>query len=123
MGKMDGKVALITGGGRNIGRAVALSLAGVGAVPVVMYHADEGAAILAEGIAARPGDVDIVYLNGYGFPKWRGGPMFHADSLGLETVIGKLQALRELTGDPCWEPAPLLLQLAGEGRTLASLKL
>ena len=84
---------------------------------------NEGAAILAEGIAARPGDVDIVYLNGYGFPKWRGGPMFHADSLGLETVIGKLQALRELTGDPCWEPAPLLLQLAGEGRTLASLKL
>ena len=84
---------------------------------------NEGAAILAEGIAARPGDVDIVYLNGYGFPKWRGGPMFHADSLGLETVIGKLQALRELTGDTCWEPAPLLLQLAGEGRTLASLKL
>ena len=82
---------------------------------------NEGAAILAEGIAARPGDVDIVYLNGYGFPKWRGGPMFHADSLGLATVIGKLKTLQELTADPCWEPAPLLVQLAGDGRTLASL--
>ena len=82
---------------------------------------NEGAAILAEGIAARPGDVDIVYLNGYGFPKWRGGPMFHADSLGLATVVDKLGALRELTADPCWEPAPLLVELAGEGRTLASI--
>jgi 3-hydroxyacyl-CoA dehydrogenase len=82
---------------------------------------NEGAAILAEGIAARPGDVDIVYLNGYGFPKWRGGPMFYADSLGLGTVIDKLEALRELTGDPCWEPAPLLVQLAAGGQTLASL--
>ena len=47
--------------------------------------------------------------------------MFHADSLGLATVVGKLGALRELTADPCWEPAPLLVQLAGEGRTLASI--
>ncbi len=83
---------------------------------------NEGAAILAEGIAARPGDVDIVYLNGYGFPQWRGGPMFHADSLGLATVVAKLKALRELTADPCWEPAALLVQLAQEGRTLASLQ-
>ena len=82
---------------------------------------NEGAAIVAEGIAARPGDVDIVYLNGYGFPKWRGGPLFYADSLGLATVIDKLGALRHLTADPCWEPAPLLVQLAHEGLTLASL--
>jgi 3-hydroxyacyl-CoA dehydrogenase len=82
---------------------------------------NEGAAILAEGIAARPGDVDIVYLNGYGFPKWRGGPMFHADSLGLAKVMDKLKALQELTADPCWKPAPLLVQLAADGQTLASL--
>ncbi|MEE4145342.1 MAG: 3-hydroxyacyl-CoA dehydrogenase NAD-binding domain-containing protein [Halieaceae bacterium] len=82
---------------------------------------NEGAAIVAEGVAARPGDVDVVYLNGYGFPKWRGGPMFHADSLGLATVVGKLEALQALTSDPCWQPAPLLVTLAQEGRTLASL--
>lgn len=83
--------------------------------------ANEGAAIVDEGIASRPGDVDIVYLNGYGFPKWRGGPMFHADSLGLDTVLAKLEALRQQTGDSCWEPAPLLKRLAKEGKTLASL--
>ena len=83
--------------------------------------ANEGAAIVDEGIASRPGDVDVVYLNGYGFPKWRGGPLFYADSLGLETVLEKLQTLREQTGDLCWEPAPLLVRLALEGKALTSL--
>jgi 3-hydroxyacyl-CoA dehydrogenase len=82
---------------------------------------NEGAAILEEGIAARPGDIDIVYLNGYGFPVWRGGPMFYADSLRLETTVKKLRGLRESTGDTCWEPAGLLVRLAGEGKDLASL--
>jgi 3-hydroxyacyl-CoA dehydrogenase len=82
---------------------------------------NEGAAILAEGIAARPGDVDVVYLNGYGFPRWRGGPMFHADTLGLDTVLGKLGTLQALTGDPCWQPAPLLVELAGKGQSLSSV--
>jgi 3-hydroxyacyl-CoA dehydrogenase len=80
-----------------------------------------GAAILREGIAARPSDIDIVYLNGYGFPAWRGGPMFYADTLGLETVIEKLRGLQELTGDDCWEPDSLLLDLAEKGENLASL--
>jgi 3-hydroxyacyl-CoA dehydrogenase len=82
---------------------------------------NEGAAIVDEGIASRPSDVDVVYLNGYGFPKWRGGPLFYADTLGLETVLEKLQALRDQTGDPCWEPAPLLTRLAQQGKALASL--
>ncbi len=82
---------------------------------------NEGADILQEGIAARPSDIDIVYLNGYGFPAWRGGPMFYAESLGMDTLLEKLKHLAELTGDPCWEPAPLLRQLAEEGRTLGSL--
>ncbi len=82
---------------------------------------NEGAVILEEGIAARPSDIDIVYLNGYGFPVWRGGPMFYGDSLGLETVVEKLRGLLESTGDACWEPAELLVRLAGEGKDLASL--
>jgi 3-hydroxyacyl-CoA dehydrogenase len=83
--------------------------------------ANEGAAIVDEGVASRPGDVDMVYLNGYGFPKWRGGPLFYADTLGLETVLKKLQALHDQTGDPCWEPAPLLLRLVQEDKTLGAL--
>ena len=83
--------------------------------------ANEGAAIVDEGIASRPSDVDVVYLNGYGFPKWRGGPLFYADTLGLEKLLEKMRALREQTGDPCWEPAPLFSRLIKEEKTLASL--
>jgi 3-hydroxyacyl-CoA dehydrogenase len=82
---------------------------------------NEGAKILREGIAARPSDIDVVYLYGYGFPAWKGGPMFHADTLGLDTVLAKLQHLHELTGDPCWQPAPLLQELATGGQSLDSL--
>ena len=88
---------------------------------LILALVNEGAAILQEGIAARPSDVDIVYINGYGFPSWRGGPMFHADSLGLDAVIGRLRELRELTGDESWEPAPLLQELAAAGDSLGSL--
>ncbi|MDO8861921.1 3-hydroxyacyl-CoA dehydrogenase NAD-binding domain-containing protein [Haliea sp. E1-2-M8] len=88
---------------------------------LILALVNEGAAILQEGIAARPSDVDIVYINGYGFPSWRGGPMFYADSLGLDTVVARLRELRELTGDDGWEPAPLLLELAAAGNSLASL--
>ena len=82
---------------------------------------NEGANILDEGIAARPSDIDIVYLNGYGFPAWRGGPMFYADTVGLPEVVIRLEALREATGDDCWEPAPLLKRLVEQGDTLGSL--
>jgi 3-hydroxyacyl-CoA dehydrogenase len=88
---------------------------------LVLALVNEGAAILQEGIAARPSDIDVVYLNGYGFPVWRGGPMFYADTLGLETVIARLEEFRQLTGDANWTPHPLLRRIADEGKTLGSL--
>ena len=79
---------------------------------------NEGARILAEGIAARASDIDLVYLNGYGFPLKRGGPMLYADQVGLPSVV---RALRRFAAEPgadaSWQPAPLLLQLAAEGKT------
>ncbi|MEH6516868.1 MAG: 3-hydroxyacyl-CoA dehydrogenase NAD-binding domain-containing protein [Halioglobus sp.] len=82
---------------------------------------NEGAKILEEGIAARPSDIDIVYLNGYGFPAWRGGPMFYADTLGLAEVVSRMEALQAATGDEDWAPAPLLRKLLDEGASLGSL--
>ena len=79
---------------------------------------NEGARILAEGIAARASDIDIVYLNGYGFPQHRGGPMLHADIVGLPNVVRALRRFAAEPGaDPSWQPAPLLVQLADEGKT------
>lgn len=88
---------------------------------LVLALVNEGAKILADGIAARASDIDVVYLNGYGFPRWRGGPMFHADTLGLPEVVKRLEQLQTLTGDDCWEPAPLLAKLAADGSTFATL--
>ena len=76
---------------------------------------NEGAKILEEGIAQRSSDIDIIYLNGYGFPAWRGGPMFYADSVGLAEVLAKVKALHARCGD-WWKPAPLLEKLAAQGR-------
>ena len=88
---------------------------------LVLALVNEGAAILREGIAARPSDIDVVYLNGYGFPAWRGGPMFYADTLGLDAVNARLEEFRHLTGDASWSVDPLLQQLAEDGKTLASM--
>lgn len=80
---------------------------------------NEGARILEEGIAQRPSDIDIVYVYGYAFPAAKGGPMFHADELGLKTVHeGILRFAREL-GETYWQPAPLLAQLAASGSSFA----
>lgn len=76
---------------------------------------NEGARILEEGIALRPGDIDIVYLYGYGFPPYRGGPMFWADSIGLDKVHATVCEYRDVHGR-FWEPAPLLARLAAEGK-------
>ena len=82
---------------------------------------NEGARILQEGIAARAGDIDLVYLNGYGFPRHRGGPMLHADVVGLPNIVRALKRFAAEPGaDASWEPAPLLLQLAENGRTFNS---
>ena len=66
---------------------------------------------MEEGVAQRSGDMDIVYINGYGFPIWRGGPMFYANQLGLEEVINKMSAFSELD-EEFWKPAPLLKKLS-----------
>jgi 3-hydroxyacyl-CoA dehydrogenase len=79
---------------------------------------NEGARILEEGIALRPVDIDIVYVCGYAFPPWRGGPMFYADSIGLKKVYERVAALHEEHGYH-WRPAVLLEELAAGGGTFA----
>jgi 3-hydroxyacyl-CoA dehydrogenase len=80
---------------------------------------NEGIRILEEGIAQRASDVDVVWCAGYGFPRYRGGPMFHADTLGLPKLLAGMQKYRDRFGPMHWEPAPLLVRLVREGRTLA----
>jgi 3-hydroxyacyl-CoA dehydrogenase len=82
---------------------------------------NEGAKIVAEGIAYRPSDIDVVYVNGYGFPAKRGGPMHHADRLGLAHVLGRIRTFAAGRNGWAFEPAPLLEQLVREGRTFSSL--
>jgi 3-hydroxyacyl-CoA dehydrogenase len=81
---------------------------------------NEGARILEEGIALRAVDIDIVYLNGYGFPAWRGGPMFYADTIGLKNVLAKVEEFEKRHGSDLWAPAPLLKKLAEAGKTFES---
>ena len=82
---------------------------------------NEGARILDEKIAQRPGDIDVIWIYGYGFPAWRGGPMHYADTCGLRYVCERLRDFAATTGDQRHKPTPLLERLAGEGRGLASL--
>ena len=78
---------------------------------------NEAARLLEEGIAQRASDVDMVYLTGYGFPLHRGGPMLYADQAGLYNVVRAVQGFAAASGDPFWQPAPLLAKLAAEGKT------
>jgi 3-hydroxyacyl-CoA dehydrogenase len=80
---------------------------------------NEGARILEEGIALRASDIDVVYVDGYGFPPWRGGPMHYADSVGLRKVYDRICEFHRLHG-PVWEPAPLLRRLAESGGRFTS---
>src|SRR5207237_932377 len=80
---------------------------------------NEGARIVEEGIALRSSDIDIVYVNGYGFPAWRGGPMYWAEEAGLERVIATMRRLAPRRGAR-WRPAPLLERLVASGRGLSS---
>lgn len=82
---------------------------------------NEGARILDEGIAARSSDVDLVWVNGYGWPAYEGGPMFHADLVGPAVVAEKLEAYALATGDETLKPAPLLAKLAASGKKFADL--
>jgi len=77
--------------------------------------ANEGARVLEDGFATRASDIDVIYCNGFGFPRHRGGPMFYADTVGLPTVLARVRAYREQFGD-YWQPARLLERLVAEGR-------
>jgi len=77
---------------------------------------NEGAYILEEGIAQRASDIDMVYLTGYGFPPYRGGPMFYADTVGLDKVLAAIEGFRKGYMGEVWKPAPLLVKLAKEGK-------
>ncbi len=77
---------------------------------------NEGALILEEGIAARPLDIDIIWINGYGFPGYKGGPMFWADQIGLQNIVDAYAKYAKQCGDHYWQPAPLLAKLAKEGK-------
>ncbi|HXE36446.1 MAG TPA: 3-hydroxyacyl-CoA dehydrogenase NAD-binding domain-containing protein [Verrucomicrobiae bacterium] len=79
---------------------------------------NEGARILEEGYALRAVDIDIIYLNGYGFPSYRGGPMWYADTVGLKKVFDRVEEFHRQHGE-LWEPAPLLKRLAEEGKKFA----
>jgi 3-hydroxyacyl-CoA dehydrogenase len=81
---------------------------------------NEGARILEEGMVERASDIDVIYLNGYGFPIWRGGPMFYADRRGLAAIDTRIAEFQDQLGDR-WAPAPLLSQLAASGRTFRGL--
>lgn len=72
---------------------------------------NEGARVLEEGQAARASDIDVIYINGYGFPAWRGGPMFYADSIGLNKIVKRIAEFEREHG-PRWKVAPLLYKLA-----------
>jgi 3-hydroxyacyl-CoA dehydrogenase len=82
---------------------------------------NEGARILDEGIARRPGDIDVIWVYGYGWPVWRGGPMFYADQVGLAHIRDRLVQFAKQSNDPRLEPAPLLNRLAAEGGTFGGI--
>jgi 3-hydroxyacyl-CoA dehydrogenase len=82
---------------------------------------NEGARILEEGYALRAVDIDIIYLNGYGFPAYRGGPMWYADTVGVKKVYDRVCEFHKQHGE-LWTPAPLLKQLAEQGKSFADFK-
>lgn len=79
--------------------------------------ANEGARVLEDGFATRPGDIDVIYCYGFGYPRYRGGPMFHADTIGPATIVERVKEYRARFGDH-WQPAPLFERLAAEGKHL-----
>ena len=82
---------------------------------------NEAAHVLEEGIALRGGDIDLIWIYGYGFPIWRGGPMHYADGVGLARLRNRLKALARESGDAQHEPAALLERLAGENGHFGTL--
>jgi 3-hydroxyacyl-CoA dehydrogenase len=87
----------------------------------VYAQINEGAKILEEGIAIRPSDIDIVWINGYGWPVYRGGPMFYADTVGLKNVVAKLKEYLPKLGKD-FKISPLLEKMAAEGKRFQDMK-
>lgn len=85
----------------------------------IMPLINEGARIIEERIALGAQDIDVVYCNGYGFPRWRGGPMFHADAIGANNVLAQIESFRAALDPADWEPAALLRSLAISGGSFA----
>ena len=80
---------------------------------------NEGAHVLAEDVASRASDIDVVYNHGYGYPRWRGGPMHYADSVGLKKIAEKMNEWSDGASGMHWAPSDLLMSLAEEGKTFA----
>ena len=80
---------------------------------------NEGARILEEGHAARAADIDVIYTTGYGFPAWRGGPMWYANTVGLKKIYDRVRDFEQRFGSDLWPPAPLLKKLAESGGVFA----
>ncbi len=85
----------------------------------ILALVNEGARVLETGTAMRAVDIDIVYLTGYGFPSYRGGPMFYADEIGLDRVLARVVEFQAAHGEDLWSPAPLLVKLAHLGHKFA----
>ena len=83
---------------------------------------NEGARILEEGITERAGDIDVIWVYGYGFPAYRGGPMRYADEIGLGAICERLQQSARRFGDEGLAPSPLLVRLAREGKSFADFR-
>jgi 3-hydroxyacyl-CoA dehydrogenase len=81
---------------------------------------NEAARILEEGIALRASDIDVVYLTGYAFPDFRGGPLFYADTVGLPNILRSMREFAQGYQPDVWQPAPLLSKLAAEGGTFSA---
>ena len=86
----------------------------------VLALINEGARILEEGVAGCPADIDVIWCNGYGFPRHRGGPMFYADTRGLPNVFASILNYAKEHGERYWTPAPLLVTLANGNSTFAA---
>jgi 3-hydroxyacyl-CoA dehydrogenase len=86
----------------------------------ILALVNEGALVLDQGVADSPGDIDVIWCNGYGFPRHRGGPMFYADTVGPARVLESIRALALAHGERYWAPASLLTRLAADGATFAA---
>jgi len=89
---------------------------------LILPMINEGAKILADGKAMRASDIDVIWVYGYGWPIYRGGPMFHADQLGLDIIRDRLRHLSETLHNPSLQPAPLIEELAAQGRGFADFR-